>query len=138
MAQTFSILRSERMKTSVFLTLGLSMLCSCATYNYAQKVKTISFDDNLTKGQAVGPIRGEDCTWTVMGNQLGGAPTIDKAFINAKNQAGALSSAGFGALEKQAATNQIRYINNATTANEGFNAYLFGKQCLVVTGVGYR
>lgn len=125
------------MKTSVFLTLGLSMLCSCATYNYAHKVKTISFDDNITKGQAVGPIRGEDCTWTVLNQQLGGAPTIDKAFINAKNQSGALTSAGFGALDKSA-SNQIRYINNATTANEGFNAYLFGKQCLVVTGVGYR
>jgi len=126
------------MKTSVFLTLGLSMLCSCATYNYAQKVKTISFDDNITKGQAVGPIRGEDCTWTVLGNPLGGAPTIDKAFINAKNGAGALTSAGFSSLDKADASKQIRYINNATTANEGFNAYLFSKQCLVVTGVGYR
>ena len=114
------------------------MLCSCATYNYAQKVKTISFDDNLSKGQAVGPIRGEDCTWTVMNQQLGGAPTIDKAFINAKNQAGSLASAGFSAVEKADANKQIRYINNATTSNEGFNAYLFGKSCLVVTGVGYR
>lgn len=127
------------MKTSVFLTLGLSMLASCATYQYAQKVKTISFDDNLTKGTAVGPIRGEDCTWTVMNRQLGGAPTIDKAFMNAKNQAGAFASAGFGSLGLDKNTNApIRYINNVTTANEGFNAYIFGKQCLVVTGVGYR
>lgn len=126
------------MKTSLILTLGLGLLTSCASYNYAQRVKTIAFDDNITKGQAVGPIRGEDCTWTVLGNQLGGAPTIDKAFINAKSQAGSLASAGFGALEKTDATKQIRYMNNATTANEGFNAYLFGKQCLVVTGVGYR
>lgn len=125
------------MKTSVFLTLGLSLLASCATYNYAQKVKTISFDDNLTKGTAVGPIRGEDCTWTVFNQQLGGAPTIDKAFINAKNQAGTLSSAGFSAVDNTKNA-PIRYINNATTSNEGFNAYLFGKSCLVVTGVGYR
>lgn len=115
------------------------MLASCATYNYAHKVKTISFDDNLTKGTAVGPIRGEDCTWTVLNQPLGGAPTIDKAFINAKNQASAMASSGFGVLEKTANTNTpIRYINNATTMNEGFNAYLFSKQCLVVTGVGYR
>ena len=124
------------MKTSVFLILGLSMLSSCATYNYAQKVKTISFDDNLTKGKAIGPIRGEDCTWTVLGNQLGGAPTIDKAFINAKNQSDSLTSAGFSS--KTDDSKQIRYINNASTTNEGFNAGLFGKQCLVVTGVGYR
>lgn len=126
------------MKMNVILTLGLAVLSSCASYNYAQKVKTIAFDDNITKGQAVGPIRGEDCTWTVLNQQLGGAPTIDKAFINAKNQAGGLTSAGFGSLEKQDASKQIRYINNATTSNEGFNAYLFAKQCLVVTGVGYR
>jgi hypothetical protein len=126
------------MKTSLLLTLGLGLLTSCASYNYAQRVKTIAFDDNITKGQAVGPIRGEDCTWTVLGNQLGGAPTIDKAFINAKSQAGSLTSAGFSSLDKSDTSKQIRYMNNATTANEGFNAYLFGKQCLVVTGVGYR
>ncbi len=126
------------MKVSFFLTLGLMMLTGCASYNYAQKVKTIAFDDNVTKGQSVGSIRGEDCTWTVLGNQLGGAPTIDKAFINAKTQAGSVAAAGFGALTKQDANSGIRYINNATTANEGFNAYLFGKQCLVVTGIGYK
>lgn len=125
------------MKTSVFLTLGLSLLCSCATYNYAHKVKTISFDDNITKGKAVGSIRGEDCTWTVLGQQLGGQPTIDKAFINARTQAGSMASAGLS-FEKSDETKHIRYINNATTSNEGFNAYLLGKQCLVVTGVGYR
>ena len=126
------------MKTSVFVTLGLSMLASCATYNYAQQVKTISFDDNLTKGTSVGPIRGEDCTWSVMGRVLGTQPTIDRAFINAKTQAGALSAAGLGVLAKEDTSKQIRYINNATTMNEGFNAYIVGKQCLVVTGVGYR
>jgi hypothetical protein len=126
------------MKTSLILTLGLGLFASCASYNYAQKVKTIAFDDNITKGQAVGPIRGEDCTWTVLGQQLGGTPTIDKAFINAKSQAGALSSAGLGAFDKVDASKQIRYINNATTSNEGFQAYVVGKQCLVVIGVGYR
>ena len=58
--------------------------------------------------------------------------------MNAKTQAGALSAAGLGVLAKEDTTKQIRYINNATTMNEGFNAYIVGKQCLVVTGVGYR
>ena len=126
------------MKTSVFLTLGLSLLASCATYQYAQKVKTISFDDNLSKGNAVGPIRGEDCTWKVLSYQLGGAPTIDRAFINAKNQASNLTAAGFGSIDKENKNAPIRYINNVTTSNEGFDAYIIGKSCLVVTGVGYR
>ena len=126
------------MKTTVFATLGLVLLSSCATYNYAQRVKTISFDDNITKGQAVGPIRGEDCTWKVLGYQLGGAPTIDRAFINAKEQASGLTAAGMSFLDKKNEKAPLRYINNATTANDGFDAYVVGKQCLVVTGVGYR
>jgi hypothetical protein len=124
------------MKTLVFLALGTTLLSSCATYNYAQKVKTISFDDNITKGKAVGPIRGEDCTWNVLGYQLGSLPSIDRAFINAKKQAGAMASAGFSSETDK--SNEIRYINNATTSNDGFNAYVVAKQCLVVTGVGYR
>ncbi len=126
------------MNTSILLTLGLVFVSSCATYNYAQKVKTIAFDDNITKGLSIGPIRGEDCTWTVLGRQLGGQPTIDRAFINARTGGGSLASAGLSALEKNDGSKAIRYINNATTANEGFNAYVVGKQCLVVTGVGYR
>lgn len=126
------------MKTSVLLTLGLMFVSSCATYNYAQKVKTIAFDDNITKGQAIGPIRGEDCSWTVFGQKLGGDPTIDRAFINAKTGAGGLTAAGFGVLDKTDANKSIRYINNATTANEGFDAVVLKKQCLVVTGVGYK
>ncbi len=126
------------MRNSILLTLTLSVLSSCATYHYAQKVKTISFSEDMTKGTAVGPIRGEDCTWTVFNQQLGGAPTIDKAFINAKEQSGAISAAGFGALTTKDNSKEIRYINNANTTNEGFNAYLLGKQCLVVTGIGYK
>lgn len=126
------------MKTSFFLTLGLGFLCSCASYNYAHKVKTIAFDDDVSKGKAVGPVRGEDCTWTVLGQQMGGQPTIDKAFINAKEQSGSVGAAGFAALATQDQTKHIRYINNVTTANEGFNAFVVGKQCLVVTGIGYK
>jgi hypothetical protein len=126
------------MKKSILLTLVLTVLSSCATYHYAQKVKTISFSENMTKGTSVGPIRGEDCTWTVFNQQLGGAPTIDKAFMNAKEQSGAVSAAGFGALTTKDTSKEIRYINNANTSNEGFQAYLFGKSCLVVTGIGYK
>ena len=126
------------MKRSILLTLVLTVLSSCATYHYAQKVKTISFSENMTKGTSVGPIRGEDCTWTVFNQQLGGAPTIDKAFMNAKEQSGAVAAAGFGAMTTKDTSKEIRYINNANTSNDGFQAYLFGKQCLVVTGIGYK
>ena len=112
------------------------LLQSCASYHYADKVKMISFDDNFKKGKSVGSVRGEDCTWRILKYDLGGAPTIDKAFRNAQNQAGALESAGFGS-DKSSRGKQIRYINNVNTENSGFDAIIFAKNCLVVTGNGY-
>jgi hypothetical protein len=112
-------------------------LSGCATYNYANNVKLVSFDDNIQKGTSVGPIRGEDCTWRILGYQLGGLPTVDRAFINARNQAGSLESAGFkSSTDKH--ENAIRYVNNVSTENDGFDAVVVGKTCIVVKGVGYR
>jgi hypothetical protein len=113
-------------------------LGGCATYQHAQNIKLVSFDENVKKGTSVGNIRGEDCTWSVLGYKLGGEPTVDKAFINAKNQAGGLESAGFGDLSKKDRSQAIRYANNVSTEYEGFNAVVVGKQCLVVKGVGFR
>lgn len=116
---------------------ALLSLCGCASYNYAQNVKMVSFDDKGTKGTSVGNIRGEDCTWSVLGYQFGGLPTVDKAFINAKRQASAAEAAGFDNSGKNRGE-AIRYVNNVSTENDGFNVGLFGKQCIVVKGVGYR
>lgn len=120
-----------------FLFLALFVIAQgCATYKYASNVKMVSFSDDVTKGKSVGNVRGEDCTWTVLGYQLGGLPTIDRAFINTKKQASTTQSAGFSSSADQA--DALRYVNNVTTENEGFNAGIVAKQCLVVTGVGYR
>lgn len=113
------------------------MSTGCATYNYAQNVKTISFSDDLAKGQSVGNVRGEDCTWNILGYQMGGIPTVDRAFSHARNQTDGSSLVG-SMSSKQTSNGQLRYINNVNTANDGFNAVIFGKQCIVVTGVGYR
>lgn len=120
----------------IFL-LGAIFCCGCATYNYAENVKMVSFDENLEKGKSVGQIRGEDCTWNFLGYQLGGLPTVDRAFINAKTGAGTLESAGFSSSDKKAADG-LRYVNNVTTKRDGFNAVLVGKTCIVVTGMGYK
>ena len=123
----------------LFFTLAVAFaLNGCASYQYAQNVKLVSFDDNIKKGTSAGTIRGEDCTWSVLGYQLGGKPTVDKAFMNAKNQAGGLESAGFGDLTKKDHSQAIRYANNVSTERDGFNAVIVGKECLVVKGVGYR
>ncbi|MFZ4714585.1 MAG: hypothetical protein ACOYL6_12760 [Bacteriovoracaceae bacterium] len=118
--------------------LVMAMLATgCATYHHADNMKLVSFSDNATKGESVGNIRGEDCTWSFFGYKMGGDPTLDKAFINAKNQAGALESAGF-TTSNDKHSNAIRYINNVSTENDGFNAGVVAKQCLIVKGVGYR
>jgi hypothetical protein len=121
-----------------FLIVGMLSFSGCASYQYAQNMKMVGFDDNAQKGQAVGNIRGEDCTWSVLGQQMGGFPTVDRAFSNAKNQAGGMEAAGLDKSGKDRSGAPLRYVNNVHTANEGFNAVLVGKQCIVVTGVGYR
>ncbi len=113
------------------------LMSSCASYQYASNVKLIGFDDSPTKGTSVGNIRGEDCTYKILGYQMGGLPTVDKAFINAKNQAGGMEAAGFDDSAKKRGS-AIRYVNNVSTANDGFDAVLFAKNCIVVTGVGYK
>ena len=117
--------------------LGALLCCGCATYNYADNVKMISFDENVQKGKSVGQVRGEDCTWTVLGMQLGGLPTVDRAFNNARNGAGTMESAGFSSSSAPKADG-LRYVNNVTTKHDGFNAGVVAKNCIVVTGMGYK
>ncbi len=124
------------MKTIILLTLVLAS--GCASYPYSKNVKMVSFEEEVEKGKSVGPIRGQDCTWSILGYQMGGDPTLDKAFANARSQAdsGILSTikADSSALRNGSA---VRYINNVSTENDGFNAYVVGKKCLVVKGTGY-
>lgn len=117
---------------------GFLFLAGCASYDYAQNVKLISFTHDITKGRPIGNIRGEDCTMMFLGYYLGGLPTVDRAFINARSQANAIHAAGFDFKNEGRGNGSLKYVTNVTTQNEGFNAYLFGKTCLVVTGVGYQ
>ena len=129
------------MKNYALMALVLFASTGCATYNYAEQVKMVSFSEDLKKGTSVGSIRGEDCTWSIGGYQMGGLPTIDRAFINAKNQASGLESAGMIGEMTGAKKNRgeaLRYVNNVHTANEGFNALIVGKKCIVVSGLGYK
>jgi hypothetical protein len=121
----------------LFCSLLTLMATGCATYNYASKVTMVAFSDDLKKGSSVGNIRGEDCTWNILGYQLGGLPTVDRAFSNAQNQTDGSSLVG-SLSHNQKSESHLRYVNNVNTQNDGFNAVIFGKQCIVVTGVGYK
>jgi hypothetical protein len=115
----------KKVSILVLLAFGLS---GCATYQYSKNVKMVSFDEDVSKGKSVGPIEGQDCIWSVLGYKLGGVPTLDRAFANARN----------GGSEVASSEKAIRYIDNVSTARDGFNAGVVGKQCLVVKGTGYR
>ena len=99
---------------------GLSAM-GCATYPYADNVKMIAFSDDVGRGKSIGNVEGEDCQWIILGYQTKEAPQVDRALSSAKNQ------------------NNVRYMNNVTSKNSGFNAAnIVAKNCIVVTGVGYR
>jgi hypothetical protein len=117
--------------------IGVFALSGCSTYQYAKNVKLVSFDDDVTRGKSVGPIRGEDCIWSILGYKLGGVPTLDRAFANARNQTDS-GIMGSTSTQSASADKAIRYINNVSTANDGWDAVVVGKQCLVVKGTGYR
>ena len=97
-----------------FATMG------CASYQYAKNVKMMSYDGNVTPGVGVGPVRGESCQSWVMGYPISEPATLDKAMAAAREK------------------NQLRYLNNVSTENGGFDAYFFRKYCLIAKGTGYK
>lgn len=113
------------MSTATTALVGLACVAglgasACTTYQYAKDVKMVSFDDNVTQGHSVGPVRGEDCQRFVLGYPIDENPTLDQAFADARKES------------------QIRYMNNVSTDYAGFDAVVYGKRCLVVKGTGYR
>lgn len=126
----------KRICVSVLLALSFT---GCATYQYSKNVKLVAFEDDVAKGKSVGPIRGEDCIWSILGYKMGGTPTLDRAFANARNQSNSGITSAFTSGHAPASSDQaIRYINNVSTERDGFNAGIVGKDCLVVKGTGYR
>jgi hypothetical protein len=125
---------------STVLGMGILMiLSSCATYQYARSVKFISFEDEAKKGKSVGYLRGEDCAWSLFGTQLGRGPSLDEAFASARSgRNGHTIVREFASRDNRSTPNTIRYLNNVSTSNEGFQAWIVGKQCVVVKGVAYK
>jgi hypothetical protein len=127
----------KQILVTLFLVMVL-LLGGCATYQYSKNVKLISFEDDVSKGKSVGPIRGEDCVWHILGYSLGGTPTLDKAFASARTQSKSGIASSFSTSSNTMDDKVIRYINNVSTDYDGFDAVVVGKKCLVVKGLGYR
>ena len=114
----------------------LSLQTGCSTYTYAKNIKMMSFDNDVQTGRAIGPTRGADCTWSIMGVQLGSEPTLDRALGNARTRSG---EGAMDAVTKGDEANAVRYMANVSTDWDGFNAAgIIAKKCIVVKGIGYR
>lgn len=96
----------------------------CQTYRWAHQVKMVSFDDNLHPAQSIGNIRGESCQTTILGIPTGGPPSLEKALEKAQK-----------ALKKG---QRLRYVNDMSTSSSSLNGFVYIKECIIVTGIGYK
>ena len=111
-------------------------LPACTSYRTAKNIKLVGFSDNIVKGRAIGQVKGDDCTFMVLGAMLGGPPTISTAIANARQNRRAEFGDFLGGQTKS--RGGIRYMNNLSARPTGFNVGGFGKSCIEVTGLGYK
>lgn len=116
----------------------LANLGGCATYQTAKEITLVGFTEDVTKGKSVGQVNADDCVFYILRYPLGGAPTLSKALDNAKRQRTSSIGDTFGSDKGGGEANQLRYINHANVSNSGFDAYLFGKSCINISGMGYK
>lgn len=116
-------MRNNAMRYWVGLSLvaALVSLGGCATYTMAKNVKLIGYDEDVSKGKSIGEVRGESCSWKVFGKPVSRPVSLDEAMTDVRSRTGS-----------------IRYIKNVSTDNDGFDAVLFSKSCLVVKAVAYQ
>jgi hypothetical protein len=108
------------MQRALFAALLLCLQPGCTKYQYAKNVKMRSYEDDVMVGKSVGPIQGESCQGMVMGYPINEPATLDKAMAAAREE------------------HKVRYLNNVSSEVTGFNAFFYGKTCLVVKGTGYE
>ncbi|MCX6118682.1 MAG: hypothetical protein NT027_14170 [Proteobacteria bacterium] len=106
------------------------------------EVLLIGFVEEPTKGENVGLITGDDCSYTFFDSMSAGSGKLRKAFDSARS--GTRSSVK-GTLEKDVMgkgsgpkSTRIRYFNNVTTETEYSNYVVFSKYCLTVSGKGFQ
>lgn len=116
----------------------LTLFAGCVTYPDVKEIKTIGYSDDVSKGKSTGQFSADDCVWQVFGYWLGGNPDVSRAIANARTQKKSNIGDAFGAgTEATTGGQSIRYANNITTKYTGFNAYIVGKSCVEVSGMGY-
>lgn len=126
------------MKKIILALLPAMFSMGCATVKVAENVKFIAFADkpSTKDAKSLGNIEGKDCTWYVLGYPLGMDPTVRTAFQNTAEQSE--EKIPMMRQKKEGATGNISYIRNVTVDPSGFSAWVVGRRCMNVTGVGYQ
>lgn len=120
------------------LLLSFSLVGACQTAQQAKEIRLLGFEDDASKGKSVGTIEGSDCVFHVFGYWLGGQPTLSRAVINArKGKTGSIGDS-LGSGDGGSGNGGVRYFNNMAVRSDGFNAGIFGKNCIEVTATGYK
>jgi len=113
------------------------VLGGCQTTQQAREIKLLGFEENASKGKGGGPLEGSDCVFHVFGYWLGGHPTLAKAVMNArKGRNSGLTDAVGG--DEGNGDGGVRYLNNMSVSHDGFDAIIFGKNCIKISAVGYK
>lgn len=124
------------MKYFILLFLALQ-LAACASYNIAKNLNFVSFDENAKSDslKSIGPVDGKDCTWYVAGYAIGEDPTVRKAFASAAAQEEGSLIPGQQSTKKG---DSLKVVKNIAVESGGFNLWLVSRQCMIVTGAGFR
>ena len=103
----------------------------------AREIKLLGFDEDASKGKGGGAIEGSDCVFHVFGYWLGGQPTLSRAVLNArKGKSGGIADSVGG--DSSESSSGVRYLNNMAVTTDGFNAGIFGKNCILISATGYK
>lgn len=126
------------MKYLLLIFLTMSGLIGCASTKVAENVKMIAFKDKEPGKveKSLGNIEGKDCTWRILGYPLGFDPNVRNAFINTSQQKE--EKVPFQNSKKAGANGDISYLRNVSVNPSGFSAYIVGRSCINVTGVGFQ
>lgn len=82
----------------------------------------------------------KDCAWKLLGFSIGGGPSYGDAFdkaVSLKNTSFWKGVSDEFSSDTKLHKFRIKLLNNIQTSEEGWNAYLIGKQCVKLRAVAY-
>lgn len=120
--------------TWVLMLFGLS---ACSSYQIAQSVKLVSFVKEPARAPAAILLHGQDCRHSLFGIDFGPLPSADLSVRDAQMNYNSVSSLRLPATPAESAlAPRIRYINNFSLQESGFDTWVYARTCLIARGGG--